>query len=165
MKSTIAVLLALLMALTACGNKPEQQDEAKKDSAGDMVKFAKCMRDNGVNMPDPKTDGNGGVMIEAMPGDEASAPDEEKMKSAHEACKQHLPNGGDFKPPSPEEQDKLRQQAKCMRDKGHNWPDPNFDGNGEGQTIELPDMDDEKVKQDMKDCGFEGGGFTVGRAG
>jgi hypothetical protein len=78
----------------------------------------------------------------------------EKMKSAHEACKQYLPNGGDFKPPSPEEQDKMRQQAKCMRDKGYNWPDPKFEGGGMSEAIELPNMDDDKVKQDMKDCGL-----------
>ena len=78
-----------------------------------------------------------------------------KFETAHNACKQHLPNGGEFKPPSPEEQDKIRQQAKCMRDKGHNWPDPEFDGNAKGQAIEMPDMDDEKIKQDMKDCGMD----------
>jgi hypothetical protein len=149
-KSTIAVLLALLMALTACGTK-EQPNDAKKDDKGDMVKFAQCMRENGIEMPDPKDDGQGHVMIEAGEG---GAPDMEKMKTAHEACKQHLPNGGDFKPPSPEEQDKIRQQAKCMRDKGYNWPDPKFEGGGAAESIELPNMDDDKVKQDMKDCGM-----------
>lgn len=161
MKSTIAVLLALLMALTACGAK-EQPNDAKKDDKGDMVKFAQCMRENGIDMPDPKEDGNGGVMIEAAPADGGGAPDEEKMKSAHEACKQHLPNGGEFKPPSPEEQDKMRQQAKCMRDKGHNWPDPKFEGGGTAESIELPNMDDDKVKQDMKDCGL-GEGMIAAR--
>ena len=156
MKKSIPVLLALLLALVACGNK-QDEGNAKKDDTGDMVKFAQCMRDNGVDMPDPKQDDKGGVMIEAAPGDSGPI-DEEKMKTAHEACKKHLPNGGDggeFKPPSPEEQDKIRQQAKCMRDKGHNWPDPEFDANAKGQAIEMPDMDDEKIKQDMKDCGMD----------
>ncbi|MFI6101755.1 hypothetical protein ACIA8G_39925 [Lentzea sp. NPDC051213] len=149
MKPTIAVLLAVLMALTACGAK-EQKSDGNKDSTGDMVKFAQCMRENGIDMPDPEGDG-GGVRMEAMPADG----DTEKMDAAHNACKQHLPNGGEFKPPSPEEQDKMRQQAKCMRDKGHNWPDPTFDGSGgdgEGMTVELGD---EKVEKDMKDCGFQ----------
>ena len=153
MKSTIAVLLGLLLALTACGSK-EQPAGAQKDEKGDMVKFAQCMRENGVDMPDPKQDDNGGVMIEAMPGGDASSIDEGKMQTAHEACKQHLPNGGEFKPPSPEEQDKLRQQAKCLRDKGHNWPDPKFDGGGSAEALTL-DFSDEKLKQDMKDCGME----------
>ncbi|WP_112270312.1 hypothetical protein [Lentzea terrae] len=154
MKSTIAVLLALLMALTACGSK-EQPNGAKKDDKGDMVKFAQCMRDNGIEMPDPKeSEDGGGIVIQAAPADGSGQVDEEKMKTAHEACKQHLPNGGEFKPPSPEEQDKFRQQAKCMRDKGHNWPDPKFEGGGTTESIELPNMDDDKIKQDMKDCGF-----------
>ncbi len=161
MKPTIAVLLAVLMALTACGTK--EQPEAKQDGkGGEMVKFAQCMRENGIDMPDPKDDGKGGVMIQAAPADgQGASVDGEKMEAAHNACKQHLPNGGEFKPPSPEEQDKLRQQAKCMRDKGHNWPDPKFEGGGKAETVELPDLEDDKVKQDMKDCGLDEGGGMV----
>jgi hypothetical protein len=160
MKSTIAVLLGLLLALTACGSK-EQPGGAQKDEKGDMVKFAQCMRDNGIDMPDPQTSEDGqGITIQA-PGDGAPL-DEEKMKTAHEACKKHLPNGGDFKPPSPEEQDKIRQQAKCMRDKGHDWPDPKFEGGGMAEALPMPDLEDDKVKQDMKDCGM--GEFGVARS-
>ncbi|MFD4644554.1 hypothetical protein ACFWN2_45115 [Lentzea sp. NPDC058436] len=150
MKTTIAVLLGLLLALTACGSK-DQPSDAKKDEKGDSVQFAKCMRENGVDMPDPESSEAGvGIAI----GGEGGI-DPEKMQTAHEACKQYLPNGGEFKPPSPEEQDKMRQQAKCMRDRGYNWPDPKFEGGGTvGEAIELPDMEDEKVKQDMKDCGM-----------
>ncbi|MCP2250275.1 hypothetical protein [Lentzea aerocolonigenes] len=151
MKSTIAVLLALLMALTACGAK--EQSNAGKENKEDPIKFAQCMRENGVNMPDPKEGEGGGVVIEASPGDSGPL-DEGKFKSAHEACKQYLKDGGEFKPPSPEEQDKMRQQAKCMRDKGYNWPDPKFEGGGAAETMELPNLDDDKVKQDMKDCGL-----------
>jgi hypothetical protein len=161
MKSTIAVLLGLLLALTACGSK--EQPAAQKDEKGDMVKFAQCMRENGIDMPDPKTsEDGGGVMIEAMPGGDASSIDEGKMKTAHEACKQHLPNGGEFKPPSPEQQDKMRQQAKCMRDRGYDWPDPKFEGGGLADVQQLPDMEDDKVKQDMKDCGL-GEGMVAAR--
>lgn len=160
MKTTIAVLLGLLLALTACGSK-DQPADAKKDEKGDSIQFAKCMRENGVDMPDPSEDGGGvGITI----GGEGGL-DPEKMKTAHEACKKFLPNGGEFKPPSPEDQDKMRQQAKCMRDKGYNWPDPQFEG-GVGQPlepIELPDMEDEKVKQDMKDCGLGEGGMVAAR--
>jgi hypothetical protein len=154
-KKPIPVLLALLLALVACGSK-QDEGNAKKDDTGDMVKFAQCMRDNGVDMPDPEDDGKGGVVMRAVPGDEAGADGQAgKFETAHNACKQFLPNGGEYKPPSPEEQDKMRQQAKCMRDKGHNWPDPNFEGNtGQAEPLTL-DLEDEKVKQDMKDCGME----------
>ncbi len=152
MKKTIPVLLAVLLALVACGSK-QDEGNAKKDDKGDMIKFAQCMRDNGIDMPDPQTSGDGnGITIQG--GEDGAPLDEEKMKTAHEACKKFLPNGGEFKPPSPEEQDKARQSAKCMRDKGYNWPDPKFDGGGSAETLELPNMDDDKVKQDMKDCGM-----------
>ncbi|ANZ36575.1 hypothetical protein BBK82_11370 [Lentzea guizhouensis] len=157
MKPTIAVLLGLLLALTACGSK--DQPAAQKDEKGDMVKFAQCMRENGIDMPDPEEDGRLGV---AIGGEDGVPLDQDKMKTAHEACKEHLPNGGEFKPPSPEEQDKLRQQAKCMRDRGYNWPDPKFDGGGTAEAIELPDMENDKVKQDMKDCGL-GEGMVAAR--
>ncbi|HEX7307860.1 hypothetical protein [Lentzea sp.] len=159
MKKTTALLFAVLMALTACGSKPAE-NEQKKDNRADMVKFAQCMRENGIDMPDPQGDGNGITM--AIPG--GSADDGDKMSNAHNACKQYLPNGGEFKPPSPEEQDKMRQQAKCMRDRGYNWPDPKFEGGGAvGEAIELPDMEDDKVKQDMKDCGLGEGGMVAAR--
>jgi hypothetical protein len=159
MKSTIAVLLGLLLALTACGSK--EQPAAQKDEKGDMVKFAQCMRDNGIDMPDPQTSEDGmGITIQG--GEDGAPLDEEKMKTAHEACKKHLPNGGEFKPPSPEEQDKMRQQAKCMRDKGHDWPDPKFEGGGAVEAREMPNLDDDKVKQDMKDCGL-GEGMIAAR--
>ncbi|MET9634551.1 hypothetical protein ABZX92_44580 [Lentzea sp. NPDC006480] len=161
MKSTIAVLLALLMALTACGSK-EQPNNAGQETKEDPIKFAQCMRENGVNVPDPKEGEGGSMVFEATPGEEnGGLPDENKMNAAHEACKKYLKNGGAYEPPSPEQQDKMRQQAKCMRDKGYNWPDPKFDGGGAAETLELPNMDDDKVKQDMKDCGL--GEFGVAR--
>ena len=159
MKPTIAVLLGLLLALSACGSK--EQPAAQEDKKGDMVKFAQCMRENGIDMPDPQ--GEDGRLSVAIGGEDGAPLDQDKMKTAHEACKQHLPNGGEFKPPSPEEQDKMRQQAKCMRDKGYNWPDPQFEGGGPTEAIELPDMENDKVKQDMKDCGLGEGGMVAAR--
>lgn len=161
MKKTTALVAALLLALTACGNQPAQ-NEQKQDDMADMVKFAQCMRENGVDMPDPGGDGGNGIAL-AVPGGDSE--DGEKVEDAHNACKQYLPNGGEFEPPSPEEQDKMRQQAKCMRDKGYNWPDPNFDGGGGSAPIELPDLADEKVKQDMKDCGLGEGMMVSGSTG
>ncbi|MCG8924229.1 hypothetical protein [Lentzea sp. CC55] len=157
MKTTTALLFALLLGLTACGSEPAA-NEPKKDETADMVEFAQCMRENGIDMPDPE--GESGAIRMAVPAEGAG--DGEKMKTAHEACKQHLPNGGEFKPPSPEEQDEMRRQAKCMRDRGYNWPDPKFEGGGPAETIELPDMEDPGVKQDMKDCGL-GEGMVAAR--
>jgi hypothetical protein len=56
----------------------------------------------------------------------------------------------------------MRQQAKCMRDRGYDWPDPKFEGGGMAEAQKLPDLEDDKVKQDMKDCGM--GEFAVSRS-
>ncbi|TMR41698.1 hypothetical protein [Actinomadura geliboluensis] len=54
---------------------PEQQDK--------MLKFAACMREHGIDMPDPKFDGGpGGGMSDAMP----MPTDNDKMDKATKAC-------------------------------------------------------------------------------
>jgi hypothetical protein len=58
---------------------PEQQ--AKNRQA--MLDFAKCMREHGVDMPDPKFDEHGG-MTQLMP--EKAAVDKEKFQEAEKAC-------------------------------------------------------------------------------
>lgn len=120
------------------------QDEDK------MREFAKCVREHGVDMPDPK----GGAMV--VPKE--AAVDEEVMKKAHEACKKHLPDGGEYKEPSQEDKDKMREQAKCMREHGIDMPDPDFSGTSRrGMQFE----DTEKFKQAMKDCGMGDGGIMA----
>jgi hypothetical protein len=121
-----------------------------------MREFTKCMRDNGVDMPDPDQD-SGGVRLDAI---EEGSPELEKMTKAHEACKQHLPNGGEMRELTPEEKDKMRKDAKCMREHGIDWPDPDAPATGEGKS--LPQIDDtEKLEQAMQDCGMGEGGMVA----
>ncbi|MFH8562918.1 hypothetical protein [Streptomyces sp. NPDC017988] len=61
------------------GSKGGGVSQADKD---EMLKYARCMRENGFNMPDPKFDG-GAMQAQPMPkGAEAK-----KMEKAAEACK------------------------------------------------------------------------------
>jgi len=88
-----------------------------------MLKYAQCMRDHGVDMPDP--DPNGGMTLQGGPGDES------KISAAQEACKNLLPNGGVPPTPSAEDLEKARQFAQCMRDHGiADFPDPDPNGGG-----------------------------------
>ncbi|GAB3718096.1 hypothetical protein GCM10027598_29440 [Amycolatopsis oliviviridis] len=130
-------------------------DGQQADNVSDEDKrrnFAKCMREHGVNMPEPKRDANGQdtVTFEA-----ADMPDENKMKAADEACRKLLPNGGEIKPPTPEELDKMRKEAKCMRDHGIDFPDPEPGGKG-GVAIPLGDAggDPKKFEEAAKACGL-----------
>lgn len=96
-----------------------------------MLEFARCMRDHGIDMPDPTFDGQGHVQMTLNGGPK----DESKMKAAQTACQPIMDRAQQDAPrPSPEEQaamrDKLLGFAKCMREHGVNIPDPSFDANG-----------------------------------
>ena len=66
---------------------PEMQDRA--------LKFAQCMREHGVDMPDPQFSG-GGVKVEIKGNLDPNSP---TLQAAHEACGQHFgPPGGEGKP-------------------------------------------------------------------
>ena len=135
--------VAVALAVAACGGsdnptgKPSQSREAAMKQA--MLKYAKCMRDHGVNMPDPQFDSNGGgtVRIEQRGGKEA---DPAKARAAENACR-HFQD--EVKPPpmSEKQQAEMRKRAlansKCMRDHGiANFPDPQFGTDGR-MTMEI----------------------------
>ncbi|OXM55375.1 hypothetical protein CFP75_00895 [Amycolatopsis alba DSM 44262] len=130
-------------------------DGKQADNVSDedkMRNYAKCMREHGINMPDPKAGGEQNtISIEAGEG----GFDEKKMNDASEACRKLLPNGGEIKPPTPEELDKMRKEAKCMRDHGIDFPDPEPAGKG-GTAIALGDAngDPKKFEEAAKACGL-----------
>jgi hypothetical protein len=65
------------------GVAPDPNDPARQDA---NLKFAQCMREHGVNVPDPKP--GEGLKIQAQDGDKA------KIEAAQKECRQHLPGGG-----------------------------------------------------------------------
>ncbi len=173
-KRPMAVLIAgaVLTLVSGCGGGGDGGDKVasissppaagagdgkQADNVSDEDKrrnFAKCMREHGVNMPDPKTDSNGQDTITLDAGDVPL--DEKKMKAADEACRKLLPNGGEIKPPTPEELDKMRKEAKCMRDHGIDFPDPDPDPGKGGAAIALGDAsgDPKKFEDAAKACGL-----------
>lgn len=142
------------------GGPTSSSSGAPEDGARDEDKvreFAKCMRENGVDMPDPDVDGRGGIAMKVEGGDAGM----EEMKKAEEACKRFLPNGGEMRKPTPEEMDRMREEVKCLREKGIDVPDPDSENGG---AISLPFGDDtEKTQKALEECGFGGGG-KVSRA-
>ncbi|MFC0540256.1 hypothetical protein [Kutzneria chonburiensis] len=120
-----------------------------KDNGFDLDKirgYAKCMRDHGVDMPDP--DPNGG-RLGGVKGD----PNDPKVKTAMEACKSLLPNGGAAGPPmDAAAQDHLHKEVQCMRDHGVHMKEPGPDSELE---IGGPGDDPAKVEAAMKACGME----------
>jgi hypothetical protein len=132
---------------SAGGNGPD----AKTRRA--MLAFAQCMREHGVDMPDPHFDGNGGV---TMRRNSSGSP--EKDRAAEKACARYQRA---VKPPelSDEEKAEFRKQAlanaRCLRAHGIDAPDPVFGEDGSvqmriGGKGERPDED--KLRLAQKAC-------------
>lgn len=138
-----------------------------------MVEFAECMREHGIDMPDPQSDGNGFVVVEAAPAGRRPSPSEnEEMEAADEACKHILDDvAGSFRP-DPEQEAEMREQAlefaECMREHGVDFPDPQFGDNGDvtvgigGPDAGGIDPNDDDFQEAQEACGGPGGGFVIG---
>ena len=123
-----------------------------------MLKFAECMREHGVDMPDPGP--GGGIRVN---GEGLS---EDQMEAAQAACQKWMdmaePEDGGQEMTEEEKQSFL-DMAACMRERGYNFPDPTFDGGGVTQKIEkgkgddVPGPDDPAFQNDMEECSAEAG--------
>jgi hypothetical protein len=129
-------------------------DEAV-DPADAAVDFARCMREHGVDMPDPEVTGDGGIGIAIGGPDGEEPPDREVLQEAQEACEPILedamPEGR--RDLDPEEVERIREQAlefaECMREHGIDMPDPVFGDGGEVTVaIGSASVDDEDQSGD-----------------
>jgi hypothetical protein len=132
-----------------------------------MLKFAECMREHGIDMPDPEM-GEGGVQMKAGAEGGPDSGNEEKFEAAHKACEHFMEDArADMPAPSPEEraemQDKLMVMAECMRARGYDMPDPEVAEDGgvkmkmsRGGPQDSPGGD-EQVQKDQEECNAEAG--------
>lgn len=156
-KPIIAAALACGLVLVACGTEEPSSDsgDRRTEAREAMLAFAKCMRDQGIDMPDPQFDG--GRVMQRGPEGRVSP---EKMRKADEACREYRE---EIEPPelSPEQQQEMKEgalaHAKCMREHGlEDFPDPTFDENGGAQIRIGPgtalDPDDPDFKAAEEAC-------------
>jgi hypothetical protein len=131
MRSTTCIgvaLAALSLGLAACGgDDPEPAAASDQEQVRDAaVKFSQCMRENGVeNFPDPGA--NGELAIRVGP---KSGIDPDEMEAASKACDQYRK---DLRPEMSEEQqaefkERALAHSRCMRERGIDFPDPQFSG-------------------------------------
>jgi hypothetical protein len=130
-----AVALSALALIAACGSEPEEGvastgGAASEEAADEEVSqeeglqdFAECMREQGVDFPDPDPDGG-------FEGAEELREIMEDEPEAVEACQEHLASD-DQDLDDPEVQAALLEFSQCMRDNGvEDMPDPGEDGFG-----------------------------------
>jgi hypothetical protein len=132
--TTAAALTACAAALTmaACGGSgsPSPADaQAKREAA--QLQFARCMRQHGVNVPDPKPGPDGGPGLVRVGGKGKDGPSPQVFERANAACRKYMQAAAPKL--SPAQQAELRDQAlefaQCMRSHGVDMPDPQV-GNG-----------------------------------
>lgn len=153
----------------------DEPSEADREEA--LLEYAQCMRDNGIDMPDPQSGEEGGVAIvigeegEEPPSSDEMAEMDEKMAAAEEACGDLLENAQGTIEVDPEQQAEMREQmlnfAQCMRDHGIDYPDPVFEDNGRvtNKMTPTPGVDDEKMQAAQDECADSTGMPARGPAG
>ena len=148
-----ALLTAAVLLVAACGSAaggPAASDgvasvddasadpgassspNASKDPEEALLAFTRCMREHGIDMPDPQQAGDGGGMVLELGEGEEPPFEDEDFQKADEACRHHLegaglgPAGGGELPPEAEEA--MLAFARCMREHGIDMPDPQGGG-------------------------------------
>jgi hypothetical protein len=159
------LLAACALAVAACGGENAASGDAnsaadrESDARDAQLKYARCMRDHGVEVPDPTFDRGGGV-TQVGPDSDDLPRDRGKFREAEQACKKYLDA---IEPPqlSEEEQQEFKEAAlahsRCMREHGiENFPDPTFgeDGRAELRLEERSGInpDDPDFKEAQKAC-------------
>ena len=169
--------LALMLAVAGCGdggndpngvaslsgaNKSTTTTSAgpasKRDAEKAALEFARCMRQHGIDMPDPNISGNRITQrFKASPG--SKGPDDPAFRAAQQACNKYLPNGGQPPKLNPQQRQQLVAFARCMREHGIDVPDPGPNSGGivvkrsgaNGRNAPEPE-DDPKFKAAQQAC-------------
>lgn len=164
--TTAALLTGLTLFVTACtggaggsdGKKDEKRSSSNSaasggggDSGADLdkaLKTRKCLRDNGIDAPDPKAGEDPRGMVLGG-GNE----DPETMKKAMEKCGMGGVNPNGSMPQA--DKDRALKSAKCMRDHGFDVPDPEFQGNAMSAQQIPEGVDKDAFMEQINKCNEE----------
>ncbi len=166
-----ALLIAACAAVAAgCGSAAKDSGatggastQAKvSDQDRGLLRFARCMREHGIDFPDPQRDANGQLVFDAPAGGDQAA-----LQAAQKACQKFVKGGFAGGPsdgpaaggaPSQGQIQKQLDQAvkfaRCMRRNGvKTFPDPKMQG---GQVLIDPgpgfDPNDPTRKKAVSKC-------------
>ena len=125
-------LIAMVALISACGSSaPAETGSGGNNSAANAqqaVRFAECMRNNGVSdFPDPGAPGK--FTIDGIVNGSSLDLSTPAFKQAMSACKDLEPAGFTGSKRSSQEQHAALKFAKCMRENGvPDFPDPTPNG-------------------------------------
>lgn len=125
----VVPVLLVALAVAACSGGSRKAGGRGADASNSppptYQTFVNCMRQHGMNVPDPDPDSHN-LTIAPPPGAGAA------WSAALQACQQFLPGGGMNAATDPQQLEALRQYTVCMRAHGVDLtdPDPNT---GKGQ--------------------------------
>jgi hypothetical protein len=162
-KAVVGVVVGLLLAVAAACRSGEEapgvasaggvpvagvpSPGAATDRDAALRDFAQCMRDNGVDLPDPQPGGRTGGAYGTLLRDNSPL-----VREAFAACRSRLPNGGEPPRLDPEKMETYRAFAGCMRDNGVPMPDPAPDGSLQGALIGTIDPNDPVLQAAVAAC-------------
>lgn len=151
--ATLVVVLASMFVAAGCGSSSEAprvatlkgtpqaaaarqleraggsavSGESKLTPEQAILRFTKCLRDNGVDVPDPDVDSAGNLRLDFGAGADID-PDDPAVKRAQEECRPY--SSAIIQSFSPDDivalRDTLVDYAACLRKNGLDVPDPNF---------------------------------------
>jgi hypothetical protein len=138
---TLVATAAAAFVLAGCAATSQGATSGSVDNAGPIepsaVSYAACLRENGIQVPDP--DASGAL---AMP--EGYDRDDPAVRAAEQACADHLPAVSEEERASNDEE--MLAMARCMRENGVDIADPI---NGE---VRIPMVDQEALDSALEVC-------------
>ena len=180
---TLALATLLVPLVTACGGEETGDGVASLSDGGGAaseaagsetaasaeeatLEWVGCMRDEGVDVPEPQVDAEGNMQFRARAGGPGGGDgqriDPEDLEDAQEVCGEP-PMIGNLSPEDRAEfEDAALAFAQCMRDRGHDVPDPEVsDGRVRfgGRNV---DPDDPEMQADAQECQEESFGQLRG---
>ncbi|MGA9596942.1 MAG: hypothetical protein WBV06_12330 [Acidimicrobiia bacterium] len=112
-------------------------DAATASDESKVLEFAACMREQGIDFPDPVVDSDGNVAFDLKTLSKLADVDRDTLEKAFEPCAGLL-EGVDFgfdRIFDAQFQDDLVAFSACMRANGFDLPDPDFAGLASGEPL------------------------------
>lgn len=146
-------LAAAALSLAACGDTPGENAGSTSSKPEDgALAFAACMREHGVDMPDPKVTSDGKIQLKGLEPGSGLPP--KVFEEAQKACQSKLRAGADAMSPADRRQaaEQGLKFARCMRAHGVDFPDPGADGSIMLQKGTGPDPESAAFRRAEQAC-------------